>query len=173
MSVLRGRVGDRKIVWKKAPIGSEGVGEVEVDGKTYTVGWRRDSDGLVIELSHGCFGFDLVGEIDDAVGTVFRIAGRGNDRVAYGLRFRGDGEAAASVAAGGKKSIRVRAQMPGKIVRVLVAPGEDVEKGQPLLVMEAMKMENEIRAAAAGKVESVKVVEGQAVESGADLILIG
>jgi 3-methylcrotonyl-CoA carboxylase alpha subunit len=62
--------------------------------------------------------------------------------------------------------------MPGKIVRILVQAGAQVEKGQPLLVMEAMKMENEIRAAGAGKVSAVKVIEGQAVETGADLMLI-
>jgi biotin carboxyl carrier protein len=45
-----------------------------------------------------------------------------------------------------------------------------VERGQPLLVMEAMKMENEIRASQAGKVIAVKVSEGQAVETGADLM---
>ena len=76
-------------------------------------------------------------------------------------------------ATGAKKSMRVRAQMPGKIVRVLVKVGDEVAKDQPLLVMEAMKMENEIRATAPGRIETLKVSEGQAVESGADLILIG
>ena len=51
--------------------------------------------------------------------------------------------------------------------------GQEVKAGQELVVIEAMKMENEIRASAAGKVEAVKVTEGQAVESGADLILMG
>ncbi len=69
-----------------------------------------------------------------------------------------------------KKGVRVRAQMPGKIVRILVQPGAEVQRGQPLLVMEAMKMENEIRASQAGKVVAVKVSEGQAVETGADLL---
>lgn len=175
MSTLSGVVGNRKVRWVKAPSGSTGSGEVEVDGKLYAVSWKRDADGVWVEFPHGCFGYDLFGEIDDASsGPVFRISNRGNDKVAYGLRFKSAGETAVSAGAGGqKKSMRVRAQMPGKIVRVLVKAGDEVAKDQPLLVMEAMKMENEIRALAAGKIETVKVLEGQAVESGADLILIG
>lgn len=175
MSALSGLVGNRKIRWKKAPVGATGSGEVEVDGTTYSVSWKRDADGISVEFSHGCFGYDFVGESDESsAGYVFRLSNRGNGKVAYGLRFKSAGEAAAVAGAGGKKkSKRVRAQMPGKIVRILVKPGDEVSKDQPLLVMEAMKMENEIRATATGTVEAVKVVEGQAVETGADLILIG
>jgi biotin carboxyl carrier protein len=53
---------------------------------------------------------------------------------------------------------------------VLVAVGDEVEKDQGLLVIEAMKMENEIRAPAAGKVKEIRVAPGQAVESGELLI---
>ncbi len=174
MSTLKGKVGNRKIVWKRPPSGSIGTGEVEVDGKTYAISWRRDGDGLQIEFPHGYFGYDFSGELDDGGGgIVYRVSERGKDRLAYGLRFRGEGESALAGAAGAKKATRVRAQMPGKIVRVLVKVGEEVVKDQPLLVMEAMKMENEIRATAPGKIETLKVAEGQAVESGADLILIG
>lgn len=175
MSALSGVVGNRKIRWKKVPSGGTGSGEVEVDGKLYAVSWKRDTDGVWVEFPHGCFGYDFFGESDDSQsGPVFRISNRGNDKVAYGLRFKSAGETAVAAGSDGKKkSVRVRAQMPGKIVRVLVKAGDEVTKDQPLLVMEAMKMENEIRAAAAGKIEAVKVIEGQAVESGADLILIG
>ena len=62
--------------------------------------------------------------------------------------------------------------MPGKILRISVKAGDSVEKGQALLVMEAMKMENEIRASHSGKIAALKVSEGQAVETGADLCLI-
>jgi biotin carboxyl carrier protein len=67
---------------------------------------------------------------------------------------------------------RVLAPMPGKIVRVLVDVGQAVENGQGLLVMEAMKMENELRAARAGRVREVKVAERQAVETGALLVVL-
>ena len=56
------------------------------------------------------------------------------------------------------------------MLQVLVAQGDDVEEGTPLLVLEAMKMENVIKATAPGKVSSVPVSEGQAVEKGALLV---
>lgn len=62
------------------------------------------------------------------------------------------------------------APMPGLIVRVLVEVGAQVNAGDPLVVMEAMKMENELRAASPGTVVSVKVEPGAAVEKGAVLI---
>jgi biotin carboxyl carrier protein len=67
---------------------------------------------------------------------------------------------------------RLTAPMPGKIVRVLVKPGDEVQAQQPVLVMEAMKMENELRAPRAGQVRQVAVVEGQAVERGALLAVL-
>lgn len=68
---------------------------------------------------------------------------------------------------------RVVAPMPGKIVRVLVGPGDEVAPGQGLIVVEAMKMENELRAARAGRVAQVAVAEGQSVEAGALLLVVG
>ncbi len=64
----------------------------------------------------------------------------------------------------------VRAFMPGKVVEVLVAVGDEVEKDQGVLIIEAMKMENEVRTSAAGTVTGIHVAEGQAVESGELLI---
>ena len=64
------------------------------------------------------------------------------------------------------------APMPGLIVRVNVNPGDKVEAGQGLVVMEAMKMENELRATAAGTVRSVEVSPGTAVEKGALLVAL-
>jgi len=62
--------------------------------------------------------------------------------------------------------------MPGRIVKVLVREGEAVAAQQALVVVEAMKMENELRAHRAGRVSAVKVVEGMSVESGAALIVM-
>jgi acetyl/propionyl-CoA carboxylase alpha subunit len=66
----------------------------------------------------------------------------------------------------------VLAPMPGLIVRVNVAPGDEVEAGQGVIVMEAMKMENELRATSSGKVKSVEVSPGTAVEKGALLVAL-
>lgn len=68
---------------------------------------------------------------------------------------------------------QVTAPMPGKVVRVLVKQGDAVEARQGLLVVEAMKMQNEIRAPKAGKVEKLLVVEGQTVNAGEVLAVVG
>jgi biotin carboxyl carrier protein len=63
----------------------------------------------------------------------------------------------------------LKSVMPGVVVKILVREGERVAKGQPLLILEAMKMQNEIGAPAAGKVTALHVREGQPVASGAKL----
>ncbi len=62
--------------------------------------------------------------------------------------------------------------MPGRVVKVLVKNGDVVEQGQPLVVMEAMKMENEIRARSAGTVSAVHVAVGSAVDGNAKLVTL-
>jgi biotin carboxyl carrier protein len=67
---------------------------------------------------------------------------------------------------------RVRSLMPGKVVRILVEAGQQVAEGQPLVVVEAMKMENEVRSPGPGKVTRVCVTPGATVEGGADLVTL-
>ena len=62
--------------------------------------------------------------------------------------------------------------MPGKVVRLLAKAGDAVEAGQGLLVVEAMKMQNEIRSPKRGTVERVLVTEGQAVNAGEVLCVV-
>jgi biotin carboxyl carrier protein len=66
----------------------------------------------------------------------------------------------------------VKALMPGRVVRILVNKGESVRKGAGLVILEAMKMENEIQAPVEGTVDEIFVTAGQTVESGADLVHI-
>ena len=75
-------------------------------------------------------------------------------------------------AAGHSGPERLLAPMPGKIVRVLVKPGEPVSTRQPVIVIEAMKMENELKASQAGTVAEIHVRDGQSVEAGALLAVI-
>jgi len=77
-----------------------------------------------------------------------------------------------SAPAGAAGPQRITAPMPGKVVKVLVAPGESVEERQGLVVVEAMKMENELRAPRAGRVREVHVQEGAPVESGRLLVVL-
>lgn len=66
----------------------------------------------------------------------------------------------------------VKAPMPGNILKINVAPGQKVEEGDVLIVLEAMKMENEIVAAKSGTVAQVTVSKGAVVETGAPLVVI-
>jgi biotin carboxyl carrier protein len=66
----------------------------------------------------------------------------------------------------------VVAPMPGRVLRVLVSAGHDVTAKQPLVVVEAMKMENELRAPKAGRVKEVCVAPGTSVEAGKVLVVI-
>lgn len=60
--------------------------------------------------------------------------------------------------------------MPGKIVKIFVKPGDEVKAGDPILIMEAMKMENEMRASSDVKIKEILVTEGENVEAGATLV---
>jgi biotin carboxyl carrier protein len=74
--------------------------------------------------------------------------------------------------ASGSGPQRIAAPMPGKVVRVLVTTGEAVRARQPIVVVEAMKMENELRAGRDGTVAEIHVREGMSVDAGALLIVI-
>jgi pyruvate carboxylase subunit B len=65
---------------------------------------------------------------------------------------------------------QLRAPMPGLVLRIQVQQGQAVVAGQPIVALEAMKMENELRATAAGVVQTIAVEPGQAVERGAVLV---
>ena len=75
-------------------------------------------------------------------------------------------------AAAGSGLQRVTSPMPGKVVRLLVKPGDAVTARQPLAVVEAMKMENQLRAARDGRVREVSVAEGQSVDAGTVLLIV-
>jgi biotin carboxyl carrier protein len=68
--------------------------------------------------------------------------------------------------------LSVLASMPGRVVRVLVQPGDPVEENQPLLVIEAMKMQNELKSSKAGRVTELRVAPGEAVAAGQVLAIV-
>jgi biotin carboxyl carrier protein len=84
----------------------------------------------------------------------------------------GAGKNASDALSGMGSSHAVKAPMPGRVVGVLVAVGDHVASRQPVVVVEAMKMENELRASRAGTVTEVKVAKGAAVEAGTVLVVI-
>jgi acetyl/propionyl-CoA carboxylase alpha subunit len=117
---------------------------------------------------------ELALEVD---GQPFRVlVARTRDRVLVGMGGRvftfETGEETRAVGAGGARSGRVEAPMPGKVVSVLVAPGATVEVGQPVVVLEAMKMETTLTAEVAGTVASVPAQAGAVVGAGELLVEI-
>ena len=78
----------------------------------------------------------------------------------------------AAAPAGAQGAVKVNAPMPGKILKVNVNAGAAVKKGDVLLVLEAMKMENNINAIKSGKVTAIKVNKGDSVLEGTELIII-
>jgi biotin carboxyl carrier protein len=147
---------------------------VEVRGKDgrYTVGL----DGTPFEVEVAAAGPHLSSLIVDGESHEVGLARRPG-----GVDVVLAGEAVAVDLTAGAASVpprrahgpaRLVSPMPGRVVRVLCAPGGEVAAGQGLLVVEAMKMENEIRAPRAGVVGEVAVREGQAVEAGALLVVV-
>ncbi|MEW6622027.1 MAG: biotin/lipoyl-containing protein [Bacillota bacterium] len=68
---------------------------------------------------------------------------------------------------------RVKAPIPGKVLSIKVRPGDQVNSGDLVLVLEAMKMENEISAPVSGEIKQVLVSEGQSVNTGDPMVVIG
>ena len=80
--------------------------------------------------------------------------------------------APAKAAGGAAGSVEINAPMPGKILDVKAQPGASVSRGDVVLILEAMKMENEIAASRDGVISSIAVSKGTTVESGAALVTI-
>ncbi len=106
---------------------------------------------------------DAIGQTTATVGGV-PVPAALNSRRRWGKKDAGG--------ASGSGPQRLTAPMPGKVVRVLVKPGDTVTARQPLVVIEAMKMENELRAARDGVVAEVQAREGQSVDAGMLLLVV-
>lgn len=151
--------------------------QVELDGRTHVVDARRISDGVMSMLVQLDGDAAPTRSIDAAFASKpvagdldVHLAGR---TIPLQIRPAGSfGRQKKEGAAAGTGVQRVVAPMPGKVVRVLVKPGDEVKARQGLVVVEAMKMENELRAARDGRVRDVSVTEGQSVDAGAVLLIV-
>jgi len=168
--------------------------EIEINGRSRSVSIERTGGGgqfrvsmdgqarLVDAQRDGDYGLSLLVDGDAHAGATVQLApgaapgallaylqGRSVAVTVNGRRTgRGSGEG--SGATHGEQ--RIVAPMPGRVVRVLVAAGDAVEARQPIVVVEAMKMENELRALKGGVVSQVAVAPGTSVEAGAVLLVI-
>ena len=154
------------------PVDIEDLGDdryvLRVGDTTHTVDARVLEHGAVSLLVDGR-SYDV--ELDESGDDVLVLVGSElvtvdvADERAVRLRA-----GAAGFSVSGK--VLVTAPMPGKVVRVLVAPGAHVTEGQGLVVVEAMKMENELKSPKAGTVGEVFAKEGSAVEANAKLLTV-
>ena len=135
---------------------------VTVEGKKYLVevGDLRQSPVTVI-VDGSSFEIDLDYEVDG-------IGEESSNSAALPLQ---SGTSAHSVSAG--TACEVTSPMPGDIVQILVKPGQKVNSGDPLCVLDAMKMKNTIHAPQAGIISEIGVQEGQSVEFGVVLFKFG
>jgi len=144
---------------------------VTVDGEAHRIAWV--AAGSRAAASGGTTVDEHTFEIDGRV--VRAVVARTRDRVLVALAGRvynfETGEEARQAAAGAGSGTVV-APMPGKVLAVLVAPGDRVAIGQPLIVLEAMKMESTLAADVAGSVRTVAAVVGTTVAGGDVLVEI-
>jgi biotin carboxyl carrier protein len=122
-----------------------GVYSVLLDGKSVEVRAIEASDGLRVEA-----------------------CGR---RLAVEIRNPRDANPTAKTAVGSGRK-KISAAMPGKVVRLLVEEGDTVDSGQGLIVVEAMKMQNEMKSPRAGRVTEVLVHDGDTVSAGDTLVVL-
>ena len=145
---VRGRDGRYTVVIDGKPleVDAHGTGahflSLILDGKSYEAGMEKRPTGYAVVLPDDVIAVDIAPAARGAAASFRKPAG----------------------------PIRVTAPMPGKLVRLLVTRGQAVEAGQGLVVVEAMKMENELRAPRAGRVSELPVQEGQAVDTGTLLV---
>lgn len=155
-----------------------GLLHVDVDGRTHIVDARRVNESVLSMLVQRDGATAPSRSIDAAFATQptagdfdVHLDGR---RVSVQIRpagaFGRQKKDGGGTAAAGPQ--RVVSPMPGKVVRVLVKPGDEVRARQGLVVVEAMKMENELRAARDGRVREVAAKEGQSVDAGTLLLIV-
>ncbi len=163
-ATLEGKTEPAVVDVEKLP---DGRYALTLEGKRHVVDALRLDHGAVSMLMDGASVSVEFEDHDDEVGVHLRGQVLKVD-VADERRARL--RAAAGFSVEGKQIIT--APMPGKVVKVLVKPGEEVAEGQGLVVVEAMKMENELKSPKAGKVSEVHTREGQTVEMNAKLMVV-
>jgi len=167
--------------------------EIDLNGRTRNVSVERKADGkfrvVLYGVPHdldatrvGVYGLSMLldgeagvsQEVQVAPATsggelLITLAGR---TVSATVNGRRTGRSGGDSAAGAHGEQAVLAPMPGRVVRVLVSPGDEVAARQGVVVVEAMKMENELRSPKAGRIKEINVTPGTSVEAGRVLLIV-
>lgn len=150
---IREEEGIRRIYWEDKPVDVEGNlghsnshASILIEGQPVEASWKRQGSAFDIDIGLHSFKVEI---------------SRG------GMR----GGRAAALKHKTKDEV-VSAPMPGLVVAVKVEPDQEVKMGEPLLILEAMKMENELRSPVNGRVQKIEVNPGNKVEKGERLIVL-
>lgn len=161
----------------------------EVDGESYTVELERNGSMARYAL-HGAVESSGTATITELLPGVFSVL-VGNQSIEVRLEREGDGfqvwtngtpravsiadpreRSGTSTRAGAAGPVELRAQMPGKVINLLVQLGATVQAGQGLMVVEAMKMQNEMKSPKDGIVSKIHAIEGATVAAGDALLVV-
>jgi biotin carboxyl carrier protein len=161
---FKGFVGDSEHDVEVEPI--EGGYAVTIDDETFEV----DTSKLEASFySLICEGRSYDVSVTEEPGEVFAVRHGGFNRT---VRLIDPVAAVAGAHLGDSGVAEIKSVMPGRVVKVLVQEGDEVAEGQGIIVLEAMKMENEVTAPRAGAVKGLHVQEGQALETGSPIAVI-
>ena len=144
------------------------IKKIAVNGKVYEVDYNMGGDSIhSIIIDHHSHGV----QISPSSNNSYTIMNKGE---LYQIELQGEMEKIHNARSGAEAVGRqvVQAPMPGVILKTYVKKGDSVKRSDPLCVLVAMKMENEIMAPSDGTVTSVAVSKGQSVESGAALVYL-
>ncbi len=147
---------------------NEGVVVATVDGRTYQIDASEPESSVFLLKIENAVNEATVSE---SAGNAFRVR-LGTDefdiKITDPKRLRGS---AGSDGAGDDAS-EIKTAMPGKVVRIIATPGTEVKKGEPVIVVEAMKMQNEMKSPKDGVIKEIRFAEGATVNSGDILAVI-
>lgn len=159
-------LGDHQLTADWRPVGSAVLGEMENhQAGHYSLLVGRHSFDVFVQQTPP--------DDDDGASRVYEVHVRGQ---VYRVRLADErARALASLAGGAHTSgdANIRAPMPGMVSNVLVSEGTEVQRGQAVVVLEAMKMENDLAAPRTGIIKSLRVSKGQAVNQGDLLAVVG
>lgn len=140
----------KAVAWSAEPLPSGGF-SILMDGKSFVaevVGTDRAEKTVTLRIGQSVYEVGLEGPMDRLLASM------------------GLSEAAA------RKVNDIKAPMPGMVLKILVEPGQAIRKGDPVLILEAMKMENVFKSTADAVVKEIRVTERKAVEKGEVLIVL-
>jgi pyruvate carboxylase subunit B len=149
-------------------------GTVTVDGDHLETHWAAIPGTPLIHLLLGRDSWTVACQGLDPAGKRWALGAAG-ERLEFEVQDDRSKQIEALTGSGRKEAVGgvIRAPMPGLVVRVEVTVGQDVAAGSGLVIVEAMKMENELRAHSRGVVEQIHVSVGDRVEKGTPLITLG